>query len=183
MPNARPRACAASCRPARSSASPWREGTATARPPTRWRRASWRRPASPGRRRNAVLEPRPSALPPQGYELLDRRGILAVHGVPQVPILLQAKPEVRRHPENSRQSKRGVERDRSFSPNDLVEPRKGDSEADCKRRLTDPERFQELLQQHFPRMRRRQMTREAALAESGSPLSAGLRALGSSGNP
>lgn len=44
----------------------------------------------------------------EGLQFSDLCGLLASHGMPQIPVLLQTQPEVSGGPENAPESKRGV---------------------------------------------------------------------------
>src|SRR6185295_8000459 len=96
-------------------------------------------------------------------ELFDLSRLLAVHGVLEVPVLLQTEPEVGRHSEDTRQPKRRIRSDRTLAANDLIEPPEGDSQANRERGLADSEGLQELFEQHLSGMGRRKITRQPAL--------------------
>ena len=99
----------------------------------------------------------------QGIELGDSLRRPAVHRVPEIPILLQAEPEVGRHADHSRQPQGRIGCDPTLAANDFVQPRKGDSQPHRQCRLGDPERFEELLEQHLAGMSRRTPARQCSL--------------------
>jgi hypothetical protein len=73
----------------------------------------------------------------------------------EVPGLLKIEPKLRRSPEQSSQSKRGVGRDRAFSSNDLIYPLKRDPNPLSELDLCHAERREKFEREHFTGMGRR----------------------------
>src|SRR5438128_8011569 len=96
----------------------------------------------------------PKLLATDRLEAVDLARTLAVQRTPQVPVLLQPKPEVSRHSDHPRQPQGRIRRHPTLPPDDLIQTRKGDREARRQSRLGNPERDEELLEQHLPWMRR-----------------------------
>src|SRR5262245_2218540 len=74
--------------------------------------------------------------------------------MPEIPVVLEPEPEVGRHPQNTLEAQGGIGRHRTFSVDDLVEPRKRDSQASREGGLAYAQGTKELLQKHLPRMGR-----------------------------
>ncbi len=93
----------------------------------------------------------PGALPGSAERLQDPDGgsALAPHRVPQVPVLLEAQPEVRPHPQHPLQPQRGVGGHAPFPAHDLVQTGERDPKTDGEGGLADPQRPEELLDQPF----------------------------------
>ena len=68
-----------------------------------------------------------------------------VEGIPEVPVALTIKPELRRRPEETRESKGGIRGDSSLGVNDLVYEREGDVNPLGQLGLGHPEWLEELL--------------------------------------
>jgi hypothetical protein len=68
------------------------------------------------------------------------------HGVPQIPVKLEAEPKVRPHPQNTLQAKRCVRRNGTAPTNDLIEAGKGNPKPRSELRLGEAKRLQEFLQ-------------------------------------
>ena len=92
--------------------------------------------------------------------------MLAMKRTPQVPVLLKTKPEVGGHSDHARQPQGRIRRHPTLSPDNLIQTRKGDCEALRQSRLGNPERDQELLEQHLPGMRRPARAGQTATAEA-----------------
>lgn len=82
----------------------------------------------------------------------NRRRTLAMHRVPQVPILLQAEPEIGRHPDNLSESQRRIRCHPALAPRDFVQSRKRNPKPNRQGLLTDPKRLDKLFEQHLARM-------------------------------
>jgi hypothetical protein len=123
-------------------------------------------PAAPtASRRERAAAPRPG----KWLELRDLLGRLRPQRMPQVPVLLEPQPEVGAHPRHLRQPKRRVRGDPPLGVDHLVESRKRDPQLDGERGLRDPQRLEELLQQHLARMRGRPMSRKPPLDQRRRP--------------
>ena len=109
-----------------------------------------------------------STRPLEGLEAGDCIGVLALHGMPQIPVELEPQPEVRRHPENSLETKRSVGSHSPLPAGDLVEAGKGNAEAYRECGLAYPQGPEELLQEHLTGMGGRPMRRQAPPACGGA---------------
>ena len=75
------------------------------------------------------------ACPGKWRELSNPLSVFGAEGVPEIPVQLQAEPEIRAHSGHLGEAERRIWRDASFLTNDLIEPREGDAEADGESRL------------------------------------------------
>src|SRR5262249_33999533 len=109
-------------------------------------------------------------------KLLDPLRLRRVHRMPEIPVLLQAEPEVGRHAQHSSQSQRGVGRDATLPVNHLVQARIGHANPLGEIRLAHTQRLEKLLQQHLAGMRRRTVSRQLTHTSLGArwPTSRGL---------
>ena len=83
-----------------------------------------------------------------------------LHGVPQVPLRLQRQPDLRVPACQRLEQERGVGADGPAALDDGVEPLKRNVHPVCRLDLRHSKRFEELLQEHLARVRRRAMGRQ-----------------------
>lgn len=107
----------------------------------------------------------------EGYQLLELGGLIAVHRLPEIPVALQAKPEIGWHTKSPCQSEGRIWRYRAASFNDLIEPRKGNAKTSSEGRLGETQGFDELGSQHFSWIRWSPLGRQAARDRRACPLS------------
>ncbi len=74
-----------------------------------------------------------------------------VRRVPQVPVRLQAHPELRRHLEKLREPECGIGRDAPLAVDDFVQPIERNLHALRRYHLRQPSRSEKLLKQHVAR--------------------------------
>ena len=79
----------------------------------------------------------------QRLQFLDHHHPFGMERVPQIPVLLQAEPEVGAHAGDPGQPKRGIRPDGPLAQDDPVELGKRHAEPDSKSRLCDLERLGE----------------------------------------
>ena len=120
-----------------------------------------------------------SASTTQRLQCGNPSGLLASHCMPQIPILLKAKPRVRRHSQHSSESQGGIRCDSTLAADDLVEPWEGNPQTDSKLGLADTKGDKEFMQQHFAKVIRRQDPGQAA----GDELSAHWPGVAPNGSP
>src|SRR5574342_1033613 len=77
------------------------------------------------------------------------------HRLVQVPVGLQMHPELRGRFEPSRETKGRVRGDAALAEHELVQTIHRHTELSCGLYLSQPERLQKLLSEHFPRVNRR----------------------------
>ena len=90
----------------------------------------------------------------QRFQQSNGRRTLRGKRMPQVPVLLQTKPEIRSHAGDPLQPERRIRRHASLATDDFIEPRIRNSKPPGERRLRYPQRLQKFLQQHLARMSR-----------------------------
>lgn len=75
------------------------------------------------------------------------------HGVPEIPVLLKPKPEIRGHSHDPGEAEGRIRCHTSLPAGNLVEPRERDSEPGRKGGLGNPQGLQKLFEQHLTRVR------------------------------
>ncbi len=101
----------------------------------------------------------PSARVPEGLKPSDLLRSIRPHCVPQIPILLQPKPEIGAHPGNTGQAESGVGCNGPPAIDYFVQAREGDVQSRSECGLGDPEGLEEFFEQHFAGVSRRAMRR------------------------
>jgi hypothetical protein len=112
------------------------------------------------------------------FEALDLSRLVAVHGMPQVPVLLQAEPEVGRHADDPGQPQGRVGRDAALAAHDFVQPRERDVHPLGKLRLRDRQRHEKFFAQHLARVSRRPVPRQSARHQIATAFAASASRMG-----
>ena len=101
--------------------------------------------------------------------------IRTVHGMPKIPILLQAQPEIRRHAQNTRKSQCCIRSYRTFAFNNFIETRIRNAQASSEFCLCKAKRLDKFFKKHFPRVCWGPISRQPPPNFSGNLNSCGVR--------